>query len=481
MSNLKEKSINGVIWNLLEKFGVQIIKLILGVILARILTPADYGLIGMITVFISISIIFIDSGFGLAYIQKKDATHVDASTIFYFNLVVSILFFIILWFLAPVIADFYDQPELISLLRVLSIVLIINAFGLIQVTQLTKNVDFKKKTILKIISAILSSSAGITAALIGYGVWSLVIQSIAKSIIENLGLWFFYRWRPLPYFSIKSLKSLLSFSTWSLFMSIIATIFDNLYIIVIGKFFPAAQLGYYTKANQFQQTVARTPSYAVGTVAFPIFSKLQDDKILLKKAIKKFNQHTIFFIAPFAALLFVIAKPFFLLLLTEKWSPMVPYFQMLLIAGLLFPLHMVNVQVLSAQGKMKLNFNISMVKNSFRIINVIVMYRFGVIYIIYGEIFFSFISLIINTYFTKKYVNYGMLEQMRDISVVLITSAFLTVLGYFLVESLENNYIKIILSIICVLGLYVVLIYYFNKKLVLDNLNIIRTRFLKKS
>ena len=242
MKDLKQKSIDGVIWNLLEKFGVQFIKLVLGVILARILTPADYGLIGMITVFIAISTIFIDSGFGLAYIQKKDADEVDASTIFYFNLLVSILFFFILWFTAPLIAEFYNETILIQLIRVLALVLIINAFSIIQVSNLSRNVDFKKKTILKVVSAILSGGAGIASALNGYGVWSLVIQRIAKSLIDSVGLWVLYKWRPTFIFSIDSLKSMFSFSSWALFLGLLTSIFDNIYFIVIGKYFPAAPI-----------------------------------------------------------------------------------------------------------------------------------------------------------------------------------------------------------------------------------------------
>ncbi len=480
MSNLKQKSIDGVIWNLLEKIGVQMIKLVLGVILARLLTPGDYGLIGMITVFIAISSIFIDSGFGLAYIQKKDADDVDASTIFYFNLFVSTTLFAVLWLAAPFIANFYDEEQLTQLIRVLAVVLIINSFGLIQITKLNKEVNFKKKTILMLISAVASGGAGIFAALQGFGVWSLVVQKITKSAIDSVGLWLFYKWRPLFVFSIASLKSLLSFSTWALFLGILTAIFDNIYLIVIGKFFPAAQLGFYTKAKQFEQVASQTPSHAVGVVAFPVFSKLQDDKVSLKKAIKKFSGHTMFFVAPLVAVLFVIAEPLFLLLLTDKWGPMIPYFKLLLIAGVLYPIHMVNVQVLSAQGKMKLNFNISMVKNSFRVLNIIIMYRFGVIYIIYGEIFFSYVALVINTYYTKKLVNYGLMEQLKDLSITILTSLILAILGLLLMSIFDNYYLKIIVSVVFIGSFYLLGSYWFNRKMFDDNLGILKDKFIRK-
>lgn len=478
MSSLKQKSIDGVIWTLTEKFGIQLIKLVLGVILARLLTPADYGLIGMITVFFAISKVFITSGFGLAYIQKKNANDEDASTIFYFNLVVSTFCYTVLWIAAPLISNFYEQ-DLTSLIRVMSIILILNSFGLIQLTKLKKDVDFKKRTILILISAILATSSGIIAALLEYGVWSLVIQEVVRAVVKNIGLWFFYKWRPLLYFSLDSLKSLFPFSSWALLISVINTIFGNIYVLVIGKFFPAAQLGFYTKANQFQGMISKQPSNAIGSVAFPVFSKLQDDAGALKNAVRKFNMHSTFFIVPVSALFFVIAEPFFLILLTEKWLPMVPYFQLLLISGVLYPLHMVNVQVLSAQGKMKLSFNISMSKNILRVLNIIIMYRFGVIYIIYGEIICSFFELVINTYYTKRFVNYGMINQLKNISTIILTSVLPAVTVFFLFKEFSNPYLKIIISALFICVFYLIGMYYLSKQLFFDNLNIIKKKVLK--
>ena len=480
MQSLKQKSVDGVIWSLIEKIGIQLVRLILGVILARMLTPADYGLIGIITVFFSIVMVFISSGFGMAFIQKQEANEIDASTIFYFNLMVSFFFYILLWFFAPFIANFYNEIQLVSLIRVLSIILIINSFTLIQFAKLTKSLDLKKKTVIILVSAILSGIAGIIAALLNYGVWSLVIQQIVSALAKSIGLWFFYKWRPLLLFRLDSLKSMLSFSTWSLFMGIIVTIFNNIYILVIGKFFPIAELGFYTKAKQFQQIVSNQMSSAVGEVAFPVFSKIQDDKVFLKTAMRKTSQYTMFFIAPFSAIFFVIAKPFFLILLTEKWLPMVPYFQLLLIGGILYPIHMVNVQVLSAQGKMKLNFILTMIKNSFRIVNIVIMYRYGVIYIIIGEIIVSYISLIINTYFTKRFLNYGLLDQLKDLSIFFITAALLVYFGGLLIEIMENDYLKIIFTVFFISIFYLISMYSFQNKLLFEMVNIIKTKFIKQ-
>lgn len=479
-NNLRQKSIDGVIWNLLEKIGVRLIKIVLGVILARLLTPADYGLIGMITVFFVISNVFIDSGFRLAYIQKKDANEIDASTIFFFNLFLSIIFYCLLWMMAPLIANFYEQTELIELIRVMGVILIINSFGIMQIAKLTKEVNFRKKTMIMLSSAIISGVAGITAALLNYGVWSLVIQGLVNASFLTLGLWIFYKWRPLILFSIESLRSLFSFSSWALLNDVIRTLFDNFYVLVIGKYFPPAELGFYTKANQFQGMVTKQMPYAVKAVAFPVFSQLQDDKLRLKNAMRTFSQHTFFFILPISAILIVIAEPLFLILLTKKWSPMVPYFQLLLIAGVWYPLHTINVQVLIAQGKVRLNFKIDMIKNILKITNVIIMFKYGVIYIIYGDIILSFIALMINTFYTKRFVDYGLIEQLKDISTIFLISIGLAMLAMPMTNQFENDYLKIIITVFFITSFYLIGIYFFNKKLFFDNLNIIKNKLKKR-
>lgn len=479
MSTLKQKSVDGIIWNLTEKFGIQFIKLILGVILARLLTPADYGLIGMITVFFVVANVFVDSGFGLAYIQKKDADETDASTIFFFNLIVSIILYLLLWFTASLIANFYEQTQLIDLVRVMGLILIINSFSIIQIAKLTKEVDFKKKTIILLISSVIGGGAGISAALLNYGVWSLVIQGVVNASIKTLGLWIAYKWKPLFVFNLNSIKSLFSFSSWALLISIIGTIFDNIYILVIGKFFPAAELGFYTKARGFQRMVSQQTSSAIGAVAFPVFSQLQDEKLRLKNAMRKFSQHTLFFVAPISAILIVIAKPLFLVLLTEKWLPMVPYFQLLLIAGALYPIHMVNVQVLSAQGKINLTFRLEMLKNSLRVVNIIIMYRFGVIYIIIGEIILSFFALIINTYYTKRMINYGIMKQLKDISCIIVASLLMALPCLFFIQSVDNIFIKILFGALIPGITYLLILKILNKHLLKSNFDLIKNKILQ--
>jgi len=480
LGDLKKKSVDGIFWSLFEKYGIQFVKLILGIILARLLTPADYGLIGMITVFFVIANVFIDSGLGLAYIQKENSTRTDASTIFYFNLALSIVLYFILWISANTIALYYNEPRLVDLLRVMGVILIINSFSIIQIAQLTKEVDFKKKSLILIVSALISGLAGIVAALNGFKVWSLVIQGVANSFIRTIGLWVFYKWRPLLLFSVRSLKSLFSFSFWTLLTNLFSTFFQNFYTLVIGKYFPAAELGFYTKAKQFQSLVSRQSSHAIGSVSFPVFSKLQDDKTQLKKAVKKFNQYTLFFVAPISMVLLVVAKPLFLILLTMKWLPMVPYFQLLMVVGVFYPLHMTNVQVLTAQGLVNLTFKLEVIKNILRVLNIAILYPYGVFYIILGEIGLSFIALVINTFYTKKYLKYGVIAQLNDVKEIFITVILLTFLGFYISNFFTNNFLQVIVVSFLLMSSYIVLMYVFNKSLLLDNILLIRRKILKK-
>nr|WP_320013637.1 lipopolysaccharide biosynthesis protein [uncultured Desulfobacter sp.] len=465
MANLEQKTVRAVAWNLLERSGVQGLSFVLGIILARLLTPADFGLIGMIYVFFAVAEVLVSGGFGTAYIQKKEVTVYDADTVFYSNLLISLVIYLVLWISAPAIAGFYEQPVLTGLTRVAGLVIIINAFNLIQLAQIVRDVDFKRKTKVTLIATFLSGVAGITAAYAGFGVWSLVIQQMSKQILTTSGFWVTSKWRPGLKFSVESFKSLFSFGFWILAAGLIKTIFDNIYILVIGKFFPAAQLGFYSKAKRFKIIASEEVSIAVGAVAFPILSKLQDDKLRVKRAIRKFLRHTLALVAPLLVLLIVVAEPFVILILTEKWAPMIPYMQLLCVAGILYPIHAVNVQVLKAQGKSNLNFRLEVIKNCLRVVNIVVMYRWGVIFIIIGEIICSILSLTVNTYYTKRLLSYGMIEQFNDIRIIVFSAAISGLAGYLIIYNIENMYIKLVLGSLLTTSIYSAMQYIFNREL----------------
>ena len=415
MVSLKQQSIVGVAWNLIEQSGIYLIKFVIGIILARLLTPDDFGLIGMIYVFFAIAEVFVNGGLGLAFVQKKQVTDIDANTIFYTNLLLSAFIYGIIFFCAPFVAKFYKQVELVELTRVMGFIIVINAFNVIQQAKITREVDFKRRAKVSLIATLISGSIGVVSAYLGMGVWALVIHSMTNRTLITIGFWITSHWKPRWQFSIESLKGLSTFGSWVLVSNIFRKIFDNIYVIAIGRFFPASQVGFFTKSKGFQQLASENLAGAINSVAFPVYSRLQDNKERLRNGMRKFMQYSLILIVPLMIGLIVVAEPFVLILITEKWIPIVPYLQLLCISGIFFPLSMINVQSLTAQGKIRLSFQLNLLQNVLRIINIAVMYRYGVIYIIYGEIVVSVLYFLITAGFAHQSLNYGIGKQINDV------------------------------------------------------------------
>ncbi len=465
MDGLKEKTVKGVSWSLAEQFGLQGLRLVTGLILARILTPDDFGLVGMAGVFFAIGQVFIDGGFSISYIQKKEVSEADANTVFYTNLFVSILVYGLFWVFAPAISRFYNQPQLVDLTRVLSLVLIINSFNIIQVAMLTREVDFKRKTRISLASTLGSGVLGILAALKGYGVWSLVIQQIAGRLFTTLGFWITTRWRPGLIFSGDSFRRMFSFGAWALASNLLRTLFDNIYTLTIGRMFPVAQVGYYTKAQQFQLLASQNLVSAIGAVSFPVLSRLQGDLTQLTQAMKKFMRSSLFFIIPLMTALLITARPFTLIFLTEKWEPMVPLLRLLCLVGILYPIHMVNVQALTASGRIRQGFTAELIKNGLRISNIIIMSRYSVIHIVAGEVMVSTLSLFVNTGYTRKYVGYGLLRQLRDMWELIAGGIAAAMAGYLAYRIAPSLWLSLISGVITVPTVFFLFQYLFNRSL----------------
>ena len=472
MSSLKQKSVIGVTWSLTERFGIYLIKFVIGVILARLLTPDAFGLIGMIYVFFAVADVFVNSGLGMAYVQKKEITDADANTIFYTNLFISIVLYGALFFGAPGIAKFYDQPPLIDLTRVMGFVVILNAFNIIQQAQIARAVDFKKRAKITIIATFISGSTGVVSAYMGLGVWALVIQSMANRTLIAIGFWISSEWNPKWQFSVKSFRELFAFGFWMLLTNVIRRIFDNIYVLAIGKFFLAAQVGYYTKAKQFQRMASENLTGAIGSVSFPVYTKIQDDKAKLQKGMRKFLQHSLIFIVPLVVGLIVVAKPFVIILIKEKWAPMIPYLQLLCVAGVFYPIHLVNIQALVAQGRSRLSFKLDLVKNGLRLINIAVMSNFGIIYIILGEVMISVIALALNTWMSQRLVNYGFWKQMRDLWQILAGGVFAGLLGMTPTLFSSNLWVLLIFGIILTMFGFLGFQYVTNRKLLIETIEL---------
>jgi O-antigen/teichoic acid export membrane protein len=429
--SLKQKTISALIWSFIERVGALSIQAIILIFLARLLQPRDFGLIGMMMFFIAIANTFLDSGFGAALIQKKGADQTDYSTIFYFNLLVSIFLFVAMFFSAPFIAQFYNEPKLIPLTRLLSFNLIINGLGLIQNILLIKKIDFRTQTNVSLIAIFIAGIIGITLAYRGFGVWSLAIQAVSMNLIRTMCLWFYGKWYPSLVFSFIALKNLFGYGSKLLASGLLETFFQNIYLLVIGKVFSAKDLGFYTQAKKIQEMPVANLSAIVGKVIFPVFSSIQDETARLKSGYKKSLKIMVFVSFPIMLGLIVIAEPVIKIFLTEKWLPSVPYIQLLALSGMLYNLQTTNLNILKVKGRSDLVLRLEVIKKMIIVIAIVIGIQWGIQGLIIGMVVTSYINYFINSYYSGLLINYSVKEQITDISPYLAISATMAI-GTFL-------------------------------------------------
>jgi teichuronic acid exporter len=455
-SELKSKAAYGVLWSFLERFGQQGVQFAISIVLARLLLPKEFGLIGMLMIFTVIAQSFLDSGFGAALIQKKDSSHIDECSIFYFNIVVGFFAAGFMCLISPWIAEFYNEPQLASLTCFLSLSLIINAFCLIHTTLLTKNVDFKTQLKVGMTATIISGAIGIILALQGFGVWSLAIQIVVASFFRAVLLWTLVKWSPAPAFSFHSLRSMFAFGSKMLFSGLLDRIFINIYLVVIGKIFTVGDLGYYVRAKSWQQLTTLNITSVIARVTFPVFSTIQDDEKRLKRGMKKAISFLAFVNFPLMIGILVTAKPVVLIVLTEKWAPSIPYLQLLCLVGLAYPINAINLNLLMAKGRSDLFFRLEIVKKLLIVITIFITYRWGIAAMIWGQIAISTIGLYINSYFTARMIDYPIVEQLYDMAPYLLITAMMGLVVYSLkYVPYENN-----LSLLLVQSITGVTVYY---------------------
>lgn len=427
---LKKQTITGVFWSGLERFSVQGVTFLVQLVLARLLTPNEYGLIGMLVVFLQIGQVFIDSGFANALIQKKECTPADLATVFYYNLLLSLAIYAILFFTAPFIASFYNQDILIPLLRLLSLTLIINALAIVQKTILIKRVDFRTQTKVSLFSAIISGIIGISLASKSFGVWALCWQQISFSFLQLFFYTLYVHWLPNSKFSKESFIKLFNFGSKLLISSLISVIYKNLYSVVIGKKFTAAELGYYTRAEQFAMFPSNNLGNIIARVAFPIFSKIQDDTPKLCTAYRRIIQYSSYIIFPLMCGLIAIAEPLITVLLTEKWLGIVPLLQILCIDWMLDHLSIINLNLLYVKGRSDWALRLEIIKKIIAIIILIATIPFGLTIMCWGRVLYSIIATIINTHYTRILINLNFFQQMIDIIPYLIGALVMAAIVY---------------------------------------------------
>lgn len=413
--SLKNKTVKGAGWSFIDSIAGQGITFLVGLVLARLLTPEEYGLIGIIIIFIAVFNSIVDSGFSNALIRKNDAKDIDYNTVFISNLIISVVLFGVLFLCAPVISQFFDQPQLIPLLRVMGFIVIINAFAIIQRTIFVKNVDFKTQTKVSFISSITSGVVGIGMAVSGLGVWSLVGQQISKQFLNTAFLWIYSNWYPKFQFSFSSFKELFSFG-WKLLVSgLIDTVWREIYQVVIGKWYTPAALGQYTRAQQFASICSSNLTTVVQRVSFPVLSSVQDDKERLKNGYKRIIKVTMLLTFTLMLGLASVAKPMILALIGEQWLPCVPFFQIICLQMMLYPLHSLNLNMLQVQGRSDLFLKLEIVKKIIAIGPLLLGVFVDIYWMLGGSVLTGFISYYLNAYYSGPFLNYSIKEQVKDI------------------------------------------------------------------
>ena len=461
--SLANKALGSFLWAFLERFGVQMLQMVVFIVLARILTPEAFGLIGMLTVFIAVSQAITDSGFGQALIQKKDTDEIDYSSVFYINMVISGLVYIALFFSAPYIADFYSEPQLVMLLQVLGLRFIISAFSMVQIAKLTKEVRFKELMISKLPSSFLGGLAGIVAAYMNYGVWSLVIQQLVDITAYSLQIWIHAKWRPLFVFNWSRIKSLFDFGGKMMIEGILSTVYQNLYELMIGRYFSTAQVGFYTQANKLKQLPIQNISNALNRVTFPILVGIQDDDVRLKNAYRKMVRQVFLVITPLMVAAIVLAPYLFRVLLTEKWMPAVPYFQWLCVSGIFYPVQAYNLNILKVKGRSDLFLKLGFLKKGISILGIVILVQYSVLALVIFRAFNSVLAYYINSYYSGRFINYGMLEQIKDIWIFLAASTFAGAVIWGLTQYLSLGDVPtLLLGGVGGLIIYVAIIYKFE-------------------
>ena len=351
MSSLKDKTVKGVIWSSIDRFSAQGIQFVFSILIARLLLPEDYGVIAMLNIFLAVSQTFIDSGFGTALIRKIDRTETDFSTVFYFNIAVASVFYVILFFCAPAIANFYETPLLESVTKVVALNLIINSLSGIHNAKLSIVIDFKSRAKISIITTLLTGAVGLWMAYAGYGVWTLVVQNLLSSVIRTVMLWIIVRWRPQLVFSWKSFKELFSFGSKLLASALLDTLYNNIYTLVIGKVFSPSTLGVYSKAKNLAQFPSSNITSVLQSVTFPVLSTIQNDEERLSDAYKRFLKLSAFVVFPLMVGLAAVADPFIRIALTDKWANAICLLQILCFSLIWYPIHAINLNILQVKGR----------------------------------------------------------------------------------------------------------------------------------
>lgn len=459
--SLKQKTISGMIWSGIQRFGTMGIGFISNIVLARLLTPDDYGCIGMLAIFITVSSTFVDGGFGSALIQKKEPTQRDYSTIFWWNLFLSIVLYGVLYLGAPFVAQFYRIPLLSSVLRVQGIILIINALNIIQSNQLRKRLNFKRLALVNVVSQLVGVTVAIITAWYDWGVWALVAQQIVASTMTSLLLWTLNRWMPDFSFSIESFKQLFGFGSFILCSNFINTLCNNVQGLLIGRFFNPAIMGYYTQAQKLESVASHSFTSVIEQVSYPVLSKFQSDNNAMRNTMYKLVSTLVYISFPLMLLLILLGEPLIIFLYGEKWATSIPYFQILCVAGMSATFHGVHYYAVASKGQSRDLFVGTIVKRLLALVILVIgILIWGINGLLWGFSIGAWVIAFVNIYLVSKHVKYTILQQFKDLLPIIILSVGSFIISYLIMSYIGGSIGSILASMVYMLlyfGLSVIL------------------------
>ncbi|ALU14265.1 polysaccharide biosynthesis protein [Eubacterium limosum] len=428
--SIKGKIIKNLVWKFLERGGVQGVQFVIQIVLARILTPSDYGVTGIITVFIAIANVFVQSGLGSALIQKKDTIEEDYSSVFYLNILISLVMIGILFIAAPAISSFYQMEILIPVLRVQSLILVFNAFNVVQNAVLQKNMQFKKLFYASLGAITISGVFGIFFAYLGAGVWALVFQQLINALVTSIILWIIVKWRPKHVFKLENVRHLFKFGSRLLCSGLIDTLYNNIYPLIIGKAYSQEDLGYYNRGYQIPSVLVNNINGSIQGVLFPAFAEYQDNRPRLKQLVRRSIVTSSFLVFPVMAGLAACSEPLTVILLTDKWLPSVPFMQLSCIIYAFWPIHTANLQAINAVGRSDVFLKLEIIKKAINIGTLFITVPMGIYPMLIGSCCTSFVSAAVNAWPNKKLLGYSYFEQIKDILPSLILSIIMCVLCF---------------------------------------------------
>ncbi|TYP94613.1 O-antigen/teichoic acid export membrane protein [Sphingobacterium allocomposti] len=451
-----------IFWSFLQQFSSQIVTFFVSVILARLLMPEDFGAIALFSVLVSLSNALVDGGLTVSIIRSKHCTAEDYDTVFIFNTLISGCLYILVFFISGIVSDFYEMPELKSIIQVYALVIVVNAFSAVQKTILIRDLKFRKQFNIQLPALIVGSTVGIIVAYEGKGVWSLVFMQLTTATCESILFWISSKWFPKIRFAKEKFIYHFNFGFKIALSNLLNILFANAYTIVVGKFFSRETLGFYNRADTLKQLPVNNISNALNKVSFPLFAKVQDDNIKLKALYGTLMRSVIYVIAPILSFMVVTAEPIIRFLLTDKWLPSAAYLQILCISGLLYPLHSYNLNILQVKGRADLFLKLEVVKKVIIVVVLFISIRYGMIGLVWGQVVISFLSYFVNSYYSGKFLDYHWFKQLSEISGSITLSVLIGTATFFVIMpvlNVQSQFMLIISNLFIIFSSYFLISY----------------------